>query len=231
MMPGRAQNHQNSLIQTFGAVVSNLTIESVHDPDRLNKLQLHTWDGRTFRTAPTVNCGGHTFTPAPIASGLTHAVRFPMTSKSFGSSSQLIASMFEFLSRHASLTPDAAFLLVAFALSSWLADCVPVAPILYLLGPNYEAGSVLRLLGSLCRRPILLGDIDIAALGTLPSQLEPTLLINQRNLARPVARFLMASNNRYFCIARGGSELHAYGAKAFSADPEFENGAGVRVNL
>jgi hypothetical protein len=41
----------------------------------------------------------------------------------------------------------------------------------------------------------------------------------------------MASNNRYFHIARGNRQLHVYGPKAFSADPEIVNGTGVRVSL
>jgi hypothetical protein len=77
----------------------------------------------------------------------------------------------------------------------------------------------------------LLGDIDLAALATLPSQMEPTLLINQRNLAQRITRILLTSNNRHFCIARGNGQLNAYGAKAFSADPEVANGIGMHLSL
>jgi hypothetical protein len=42
---------------------------------------------------------------------------------------------------------------------------------------------------------------------------------------------LLASNYRYFCLARGNGQLHTYGAKVFSADPESVNGTGVRVSL
>ena len=76
--------------------------------------------------------------------------------------------------QHASLSPDAACLLVAFCLASWFSDCLPVAPLLYLLGPHNETALVLRLLGCLCRRPVLLSDVDVPALATLPSHLEPT---------------------------------------------------------
>jgi hypothetical protein len=139
--------------------------------------------------------------------------------------------MLEFLSRYAHLLPDVAALLVAFALASWFPDCIPVAPVLYLLGPDNEARLVLRLLGCLCRRPILLSDIDLPALATLPSQVDATLLISQRNIPRQVMRVLLASKDRYFRIARGNSPLHTYGAKAFSADPELESKTGVRISL
>jgi hypothetical protein len=42
---------------------------------------------------------------------------------------------------------------------------------------------------------------------------------------------LLASNNRHFCIARGNGQLNAYGAKAFSADPELADGIGVHLSL
>src|ERR1039458_608604 len=226
-----AQADRTSCIQTFGVVLPDLIIESILDPDHPNQLRLHTWDGRKAATTPTTSYRGCTYTPAPIAGGLANAVRFPATSKPFGSAAKLTASMREFLSRYVGLAPEAAALLIAFALATYFVDCLPVAPVLYLLGPDNEAGLVLRLLGCLCRRPVLLGDIDMAALGTLPSQLDATLLINQRNLAQRVTRILLASNNRHFCIARGNGQLNAYGAKAFSADPELADGIGMHLSL
>ncbi len=89
----------------------------------------------------------------------------------------------------------------------------------------------MRLLGCLCRRSVLLGDVDVAALATLPNHLDATLLIDQRNLTRRVTRVLLASTNRYFRVAHGKGQLNTYGARAFSAVPEFANGAGVRVSL
>ena len=217
-------------IQTFGAVLPNLVIESVIDPDRSNQLRLHTWDGSRFATKPTVSHCGCTYQPAPIARGLTQVVRFPLASKPFGSAAKLTASMLAFLSRYANLRPDVAALLVAFALASWFVDCVPVAPILQLLGPGNEAGLALRCLGCLCRRPVLLSRVDVPALATLQSHVDATLLISQRNLPRQVMGVL-AANDRHFCVARGDGQLHTYGAKAFSADPEFWSEIGVRVNL
>ncbi|MDP9159843.1 MAG: hypothetical protein M3O09_06385 [Acidobacteriota bacterium] len=122
-------------------------------------------------------------------------------------------------------------LVVAFAFSSWFTDCTPVAPLLYLLGPENEACQLLRLLECLCRRPILLSDVDIAALRTLPNNLNPTLLCSQRHLTRCVMQVVLASKNRHFHVARGENELHVYGAKAFSIGPGFDNDTCVRASL
>ena len=231
-MPNSTQAKELSRSQTFGAALPDLMIEAILDQSHPNQLLLHLWDGRRAATTPAARHRGCTYTPAPIASGLSRKVRFPVASKSFGSAAKLCTSMLEVpvpLCQSAARCSGA--VIVAFALSSWFADCFPVSPLLYLLGPDNEATVILRLLGCLCRRPILLNDIDIAALCTLPRNLDPTLLVNQRNLGRRVTRVLLASNDRRFCIARGKSEIYAYGAKVFSSVPEFADATGVRVSL
>jgi hypothetical protein len=217
--------------QIFGVVLPDLMIEAIVDQSHPTQLRLHTWDGRAAGTTSTVSFRGCRYTAAPVAAGLSRAVRFPGSSKPFGTAAQLTSSMLKFLGRYANLPPDVAALVGAFALASWFGDCLPVAPLLYLLGPDTEATHLLRLMGCLCRRPILLSDIDIAALGTLPRNLNPTLLVKQRDLGRRVTRVLLASNDRYFSSARGKGEIYAYGAKAFAAVPEVADGTGVRVSL
>jgi hypothetical protein len=216
--------------EIFGRVLPNVMIETVRDPSHPNQLRLHTWDGRSAATVPAVPYRGCTYAPSPIPNGLSCAIRFPGPSKSFGTSTQLSASMSRFLDRYASLPPSATEIIVAFALSSWFVDCFPVAPLLHLLGPDNEITRVLRLTGCLCRRSILLSDLDVAALSTLPRNLDATLLVNQRNLSRRLTHVLLASNDRHFCVARGKWEIHAYGAKAFAVT-EFPDGAGVRISL
>ena len=230
-MPNSVQTNELSRSQTLGAVLPDLMIEAVVDQSHTTQLRLHTWDGRKGATTPTVSFRGCTYMAAPVASGLPRAVRFPSSSKAFGTATQLTSSMLKFLSRYASLAPDAAAFIVAFGLSSWFVDCFPVAPILYLLGPDNEVTLLLRLMGCFCRRPILLSEVDIAALGTLPRDLNPTLLVNQRDLGRGVTRVLLAANDRHFAIARGKGEIYAYGAKAFASVPEFADTTGVRVSL
>jgi hypothetical protein len=231
MSDRRTQADATPCIPTFGAALPNLMIESVVDPDHPNQLLLHTWDGRKDATMATISYRCSRYIPASVSGGLANAVRSSRKSKAFESEGKSTASTQEFLSRYICLWPDATALLIAFALASYFVDCLPVAPVLILFGPDNEAGLILRLLGCLCRRPVLLADGDIAALATLPSQLDATLLINQRNLSPRVARTLLVSNNRHFRIARGKGPLNTYGAKAFSADPEFGNGIGLHLSV
>ena len=87
-------------------------------------------------------------------------------------------------------------------------------------------------MGCLCRRSSSYSsDVDVAALSTLPSNLDPTLLISQRSLGRRLTHVLQASNKQRLQVAYGKTEIHAHGAKAFASDPESANGTGVRVCL
>jgi len=164
---------------TFGAAFLDLKLESVIDPAHPEQLQLHAYDGRDFVTAPTITHKGRTYVPASIPAGLAEVVRFPSASQPFESATKLISSMLEFLNHYAHLVPDVAAILVAFAWASWFLDCIPVSPVLYLLGPDNEVRLVLRLLGCICHRSVLLADVDLASLATLPRSLNPTLLMSQ----------------------------------------------------
>ena len=225
----RGANCRNSATEIFGAVFSNLLIEAVVDLERPDHLRLHTWNGRRNTTAQRVSYQGRTYVAGPNNTGLTQGVRFPPCSQPFGSVASLVSSMRGIFCRYANSSPDAVGMLVAFSLASWFADCLPLAPILDLVGPESDVSLVLRLLGCTCRRALLLGDVDIAALATLPTQLGPTLLVNQRGLGRGITRVLQASSNRHFRVARGTRALDLYGTKAFSADAGSMAGPGIEV--
>jgi hypothetical protein len=230
-VPNSVQAKELLQSQIFNVVLPDLMIEAIVDRSHPTQLCLHSWNGRKASTKSCVSYRGCTYTAAPIAAGLSRAVRFPDSSKAFGTVAQLTSSMLKFLDRYARLPPDAAALIVTFALSSWVEDCFVVTPLLHLQGPDGEVNRALRLLNCLCRRPILLSDFDVAALSSLPSNLDPTLLVNQHTLGRRLTSILLGSNDRHFRVARGKSEIYAHGAKAFASIPEFANGAGVRISI
>ena len=178
-----------------------------------------------------LNTGGVSYVPKTLASGLAQSVRFAAPSLPFGSTSKLVFSLRDFLSTYAHLQAEVADILVAFALTSWFCDCMPVAPVLYLFGPENGVSQMLRLLGCVCRRPVLLGDVDFAGLATLPKRLGATLLLNQRDLGQRVRRALLASNRRHFCVVRGSGRLDLYGAKAFSCEGPLMVQDGLKVSL
>ena len=135
-MTNSGQAQELSRNRTFGTALPNFIMEAVLDQNQPNQLRLHSWDGGKAATIPTISYGGCTYTAAPLEAGLSRAVRFPSASTAFGTATQLTSSMLKFLGGYANLPPDAAALMVAFALASWFVDCFSVAPLLYLLGPD-----------------------------------------------------------------------------------------------
>jgi hypothetical protein len=218
-------------VETFGEALPGLMLESVVDPDHPGHLLLHTWNGHRTTTARKIEHGGVAYIPKNLGSSLVQSVCFAPPSLLFGSPAKVISSLRDFLSTYACLQPEVADLLMAFGLATWFCDCMPVAPVLYLLGPDSAVSHVLRLLGCFCRRPVLLGDVDFEGLATLPNRLGATLLINQRDLGRRVKRALLASNRRHFCVVRGRGRLDLYGAKAFSCGDCLVDGYGLRVSI
>jgi thiol-disulfide isomerase/thioredoxin len=228
---GSAQAQPTPGISSFGVVTDGFHLEAIVDSDRPCQLRFELWDGRRAKILDDAHHRGQKFLPATIVGSLGNAVRFPPAGQPFVSISKLIGSMQAFLTRYAGVPPETASLLVAFAFATWFADCLPVAPLLYLLGAEHEAAFILRLLSVFCRRAVLLADIDIAALRSLPGGLHATLLIKQRDLPRGVKSFLLASADRHFLVARGNTQLNSCGAQAFSAHGESVNGVGVRLSI
>ncbi len=218
-------------IETFGESLPGLQLESVVDLKNAGHLVLHAWNSDRFTTTRSVENAGVSYIPKKLESGLAQSVRFAPPSLPFGSPAKLISSLRDFLSNYARLQPEVTGLLLAFGLATWFCDLMIVAPVLYLIGPESAVSQVLRLLGCLCRRPVLLGDVDFAALATLPSRLGATLLVNQRNLGRQVKRALLASKRRHFCVVRGTGRLDLFGAKAFSCDDFLTAQHGLTVSV
>jgi hypothetical protein len=217
--------------ETFDHVFDGQIVECVRDPGDPENLLLDTWNGHRSKTAPTFEHEGISFVAKSLAGELVRVIGFPPPSRAFGSTSDLIQSLRTFLSTYAHLRTEDEDVLVAFALATWFCDLMPIAPVLYLFGPEAGVSQVLRLLGCLCRRAVLLSGVDLEALARLPSGLGATLLINQRDLTRRVRRTLLASDRRHFCMLRRAGRLDLYGGKAFSCESFLDIEHGLAVSI
>jgi hypothetical protein len=218
-------------IETLGATLPDLMLEAVLDPGHSGQLQLHTWNGRRSTTKTKLEHRGASYIPMKLTSSVVQLVRFAPPSLPYGSTRRLVSCLREFLSTYARLQPEECDLLVAFALASWFCDCMTVAPVLYLSGPDDAVSIVMRLLGCICRRSVLLSEIDTGGLATFPNGLGATLLLNQKTLRRHVKRILLASTRRHFGLLRGIGRLDVYGARAFSCENFSREEHGLMVSL
>ena len=217
-------------IPTFGAANSEFNLEAISDDDRPGQLRFEQWDRRRAKTVDVAHHRGQKLVPAGCPKKPGQCSSLSSAEQSFR-----VDRPFDWIDAglFAPLCPDSArrqcAFAVAFALATWFSDCLPVAPFLYLLGAEHEVAFILRLLRVFCRRAVLLADVDIAALRSLPKGLQATLLIKRRDLSGAVKQLLLASADPHFVVARGSTQLNAWCATAFSAHGESVNGLGVRV--
>src|SRR6202040_393832 len=79
---------------------------------------------------------------------------------------------------------DVLVLLASVVLCSWFPDCFEAAPYVWIVGPLGSAKTkLLRLLSCMCRRALLVSDVRAGSLYTLTDSYNPTLLIDELDLA------------------------------------------------
>ena len=74
----------------------------------------------------------------------------------------------------ASLPQQTSALLTFWAIGTWFADSLPIAPGLAIIGPEFESDLVLRTLRNYCRVPLLLAGADVTSLQRVDWRSTPT---------------------------------------------------------
>jgi hypothetical protein len=137
---------------------------------------------------------GRIYRPLELEETIRRATRFPHDAKTYGSPGKLFRRISQVIEMHSGLIEYEASLIAAWVASSWIADFLPSAPTLFVSGSEMSRAIVLfRLLHCLCRRAVLLGDLDRRSFLSL-APLAPTLLVNQPSLP-PKMRDLWANSN------------------------------------
>jgi len=164
--------------------------------------------------APQIEHSGRTYQPPDLDQSMLRAIRFAHDAKSYGSTGKLLRRVRNLFERYAGLIQSDSALMTAWTASSWFADCLPSPPTLLISGAdNGDAMTLFRLFHSLCRRPVVLGDLDRTAFFSLAS-LGATLLINQPNLPARIRDLLGSSNHRGVYVFGNGTVCSLAGAKA-----------------
>jgi hypothetical protein len=144
--------------------------------------------------APQIEYSGHIYQPPDLDGTMRRAIRFPHDAKSYGSTGKLFRRIRELFERHAGLPQPDSALMTAWAASSWFPDCLSSPPTLLISGPDMEhAITLFRLLHCLCRRPVVLGDLNRNAFLSFAS-LGVTLLLNQPGLSTRIRDLCNTSN-------------------------------------
>ena len=209
-------NAADSIISAGEIFADGAMLELVSGSRGLNKPDLLLWNGRKAITGPRVEHGGCIYEAPKLDPILWRAMRLPARCCDYGSARALFDGIRNLFLRHLGLPESESGLIACFAISSWLADRLPSAPGLTISGVDEELGvNVLRLLGCVCRHPLMLAEVTPSSFRSLPMHLSPTLLLNLQVLRPNLERLFRASSFRgLYLPGIGGRVVNAYGAKA-----------------
>lgn len=172
-----------------------------------DRLDLLFWKAHKKTVAPQIKCLGHVYQPPDMHQTVRRAIRFPKNVTRCGTTPKLLGQILGLFERHVGLAQPEAALMTSWVSSTWFADIVSSPPTLMISGPDMgHALTLFRLFTCLCRRPLILADINRAAFFSLAS-LQPTLLINRPGLSPKVRELWSASNYRDVYIFGAGDKI------------------------
>ena len=207
-------------IATAGEVFSDgRMLELVRD--RLDPTQsaLLRWDGTNATIARRVEQDGRVYLPITAAPNIFEGLRLPSGNAPYGSTQELFTAVTSVFTEYCDLPAAYAELAGASVVSTFFADCLRLAPCVCIVGnARSEATRVLRILGCLCRHPVLGTDLDVSQLGSLVVRLRPTLVLYQAQIATPLLRLMRASQLPDFRVLRNGEPVSLFCAKAIYSE-------------
>ncbi|MFZ0738836.1 MAG: hypothetical protein WBL70_08690 [Candidatus Acidiferrales bacterium] len=161
--------------------------------------RLITWDGRRARISRRTPIMDPT---------LTRAIRLPAGATAYGSTHELFTEVSGIIARVTRLSDDVVAQIAFFVFATWLADCLTLAPLLWIVAPSMASTSPLsQVLGLVCRQTLPVPELTVAALRSLPTYLKPTIVAEASIATRTLMKVIRATNRRgAFLVA--GNQAH-----------------------
>ena len=192
-------------------------IDFVEDPKDPKRTLLARWKNGEVSYRETLKYERQTLIPPPREGQILKYVRLPRGANPYGTKRSLFSEVWRLISRCVSVEDKDLVMLVHFVFSTWLADRLPIAPYLSIVGLSGSGRTtLLQVLRLVCRRPLLTGDITSAALYRSCEQLSTILLIDDidpHQDGRVLYRLLRMGTTRDVVAMRRDRVFHAYGPK------------------
>jgi hypothetical protein len=194
-----------SIIRTFGEVLPNLIIDLITSKPPETGFQLISWDGSRMAVGPSVRIVSYSgsfyyeklYGVPQLDATLLQAMRFPAEAMEYSSEFDLFAGINNNIQTYSSLSEELSRLLAYCVFASWFPDYAPKPLCISILGPESRQGRQLfRLLSCFFRRPLLMSDVNLGALCSLPTGLAPTLFLEQPELTRQAEKVLYVPSAR-----------------------------------
>lgn len=206
----QARPSDNNVTQTTGEFFADgSAIDVVRGAS--GELALLHWNGQVARMVPHVEYATRLYRPAALDPSIGRVVRLPRSSVPCGNSKELLLDISKVLTAYLQLPSNFITMATAFSAASWFAINRESAPWLAITGRNYTAARQLtRLLGCICRRALLLSDITMSGICSLPLEWGFTLQISQNPASPDLYRLLNASHERRSRVVHCGRLIQLY---------------------
>jgi hypothetical protein len=193
-------------IPTAGEVFPDALLELVSTRGG-EDLQLLLYKNRQQTVRPEIETNRGGYVPLQMDSSLRRAMRFPsVPTGRLQPSLKLPAKIQKIFEEHFGLMSAESALLTGFSLSTWFQEMWWRPPQLVILGWEMDlAVQLLCMLGCFVRHPLMLAGVERAQAIAPLMQLQPTLLLNQPEMAPRLLQLLGDSNYRELSVpgARG----------------------------
>jgi hypothetical protein len=236
---------QTSNRKTSGEVFENGMIELVADQVHDGKLSLLLWKeekphiARCVRIDRKMECGSETdlqtitFEPEDFDPTFLRAMRFPSHARPFGTTRQLLDEICGVVKRSTYLTDDYVLLAGLSVLASWFPDATDFPVALVICGPQCPQGRRLfRVLSCLYRRALLVGEINLASLCSLPMDLLPSLFFERHDHGPQIQRVIRATRTRGNIPSKGKLVSTRCTTVIYSEDPlngDIPDGSAIEI--
>ena len=138
----------------------------------------------------------------------------PTGVNSYDTTEALFSHIEETIAEQTLLSKQISALLAYWAISTWFADALPLAPGLAISGSTQEGDTVLQTVRSFCHFPFLMAGVTIASMKNLSRSYRPTILSYEPNLTKQMATFLGCSARRGYMVKSSDGFRDFFGPKA-----------------
>lgn len=206
---------ESRIVRTSGEIFADGSVIEVVSSATDNQLDLLFWHRHRKTIAPKIEYRDRVYQAPDLDESIRRAIRFPSDADDYGTAKKFFAQIRILFERFIGLTPPEGSLMTAWVCSTWLPDCVSSPPTLMISGPEIcPAITFFRLLNCLCRRSLMLADINRTGfLSLMP--LQPTLLINPPSGSLKILDLWGTSNHRGVYVVGSRGRVHnVVGSKA-----------------
>jgi hypothetical protein len=204
----------------FAELTDGSLVEMIEDPANPAKSLLAVYNNGAVRYTDELHDGNRVLVPLSRTDEMLKHIRLPQGAEPYGGLWDLIWDVGLLLGRCLDVELSCWPLMIAYVLSSWFPEKLPVAPYLALVGPPGSGKTTaMRILSLVCRRSLLTSDITSAAFYEVSHRMGPTILIDETITAghsRTLLHLLRTSNSPGFVSLRKGKAQMAYGPKVLA---------------